>query len=95
MSAGEPKRDITVYVSDIASSGSISKHLPSGDLFKVLYNKKIQKIGLKNMSRDSWTIVYADGRKEKCVSGQVVVLEKNMKVRIIPKTAQLNVLEVL
>lgn len=94
LSMGEPKRDITVYVSDIASSSSISKNLPSGDLFKVLYNKKIHKLGLKNMSRDSWTIVYADGRKEKCVSGQVVVLEKDMKVRIIPKIAQLNVLEV-
>ena len=95
LSAGEPKRDMTVYVSDIATGSSISKNLSSGNLFKVLYNKKIQKIGLKNISSEPWTIVYADGRKEKCVSGQVVVLEKDMKVRIIPKTAQLNVLEVL
>ena len=95
LSAGEPKRDMTVYVSDIATGSSISKNLPSGNLFKVLYNKKIQKMGLKNISSEPWTIVYVDGRKEKCVSGQVVVLEKDMKVRIIPKTAQLNVIEVL
>lgn len=95
LSAGEPKRDMTVYVSDIATGSSISKNLSSGNLFKVLYNKKIQKIGLKNISNEPWIIVYADGRKEECVSGQVVVLEKDMKVRIIPKTAQLNVLEVL
>lgn len=95
LSAGEPKKDMTVYVSDIATGSLISKNLSSGNLFKVLYNKKIQKIGLKNISSEPWTIVYADGRKEKCVSGQVVVLEKDMKVRIIPKTAQLNVLELL
>lgn len=95
LSAGEPKRDMTVYVSDVATGSSISQNLSSGNLFKVLYNKKIQKIGLMNISSEPWTIVYADGRKEKCVSGQVVVLEKDMKVRIIPKTAQLNVLEVL
>ena len=95
LSAGEPKRDMSVYVSDIATGSSISKNLSSGNLFKVLYNKRIQKIGLKNISSESWTIVYADGHKEKCVSGQVVVLEKDMRVRIVPKTAQLNVLEVL
>lgn len=95
LSAGEPKRDMTVYVSDVATGSSISKNLPSGNLFKVLYNKKIQKVGLKNISSEPWIIVYADGHKEKCISGQVVVLEKDVKVRIIPKTAQLNVLEVL
>lgn len=95
LSAGEPKRDMTVYVSDVASGRLISKNLSSGNLFKVLYNKKIKKIGLGNISNEPWTIVYADGRKGKCISGQVVVLEKDMKIRIIPKTAQLNVLEVL
>lgn len=95
LSAGEAKRDMTIYVSDVATGSSISKNLSSDNLFKVLYNKKIHKMGMKNISKKPWIIVYVDGRKEKCACGQVVVLEKDMKVRIIPRTAQLNVLEVL
>ena len=47
LSAGEPKRDMTVYVSDVATGSSISKNLSSGNLFKVLYNKKNSKNWIK------------------------------------------------
>lgn len=94
LSAGEVKKELEAYVSDEISGAQVSKHLPPGMLFKIMYNKSIQKLGIKNLSASPWTIVCADKSKKECAPGQVQILEKGMMVRIIPKTAQLNVMEV-
>lgn len=93
LSAGEAKREMDVYVADIIVADKISKNLPSGSVFKILYNKKEKKVGIKNLSAISWVIVHADQTKEKCEPGQIQVLEEGMMIRIIPKTAQLNIVE--
>ena len=93
LSAGEAKREVEVYVADIVTADKLSKNLASGNVFKVLYNKKEKKLGIKNLTSISWVIVHADQTKEKCEPGQVQVLEKGMMVRIIPKTAQLNIID--
>ncbi len=93
LSAGEAKREMDVFVADVITADKISKNLPSGNLFKILYNKKEKKLGIKNLSAITWIIIHADQTKEKCESGQVQVLERGMMVRIIPKTAQLNIVE--
>lgn len=94
LSAGEDKKELKAYVADEITGEQISKHLPKGILFKVLYNKNIHKFGIKNLSTDSWIIVHADKTNEECMPGQVQVLEEEMMIRIIPKTAQLNVIEI-
>lgn len=94
LSAGEAKGEMDAFVADIIPGNKISKNLPSSNLIKILYNKNIQKMGIKNLGSSSWTIVYADKRKEECAPGQVQVLENGMMIRIIPKIAQLNVVSV-
>lgn len=93
LSVGEAKREMEVHVADVISGDKLSKNFPSGKLFKVLYNKKERKIGIKNLSAASWIIVYADQSKKKCEPGQVQELENGMMIRIIPKTAQLNIID--
>lgn len=95
LSAGEAKKEIEVYVADVVPADKISKNLPSGKLFKILYNKKEKKIGIKNLSTITWIIVHADQTKEKCEPGKVQVLEREMMIRIIPKIAQLNIIDLI
>lgn len=94
LSVGEAKKEIETSVADVISSGMISRNLPSGDLFQILYNKKIQKVGIKNLTALPWTIIHADKTREECGPGQVQALETQMMIRIIPKTVQLNVIEI-
>ncbi|MFI3326774.1 MAG: protein kinase [Clostridia bacterium] len=94
LSANEAKRKIEVYVGDNLSAEQISKNLNNrGALFKILYNNKLQKIGIKNLSQSSWTIIHSNKTKEKCEPGHIHVLETGMMIRIIPKVAQLNVIK--
>lgn len=94
LSAGEAKKELEAYVADEVSGAQISKHLPPGLFSKILYNKSIHKLGIKNLSTAPWAIVCADKSKKECAPGQVQILEKGMMIRIIPKTAQLNVIEI-
>ncbi len=94
LSAGEPKRELEVYVADKLSGAQLSKHLPQTALLKILYNKNIHKLGIMNLSTNPWTIVCADRSQKVCSPGQVHILEREMMIRIIPKTAQLNVLDI-
>lgn len=94
LSIGEEKKELKVYVADEITGAQISKHLPPGILFKILYNKNIHKLGIKNLSAGTWTIICADKTQKECSPGQIQILESKMKIRIIPKTAQLNVIEV-
>lgn len=91
LSIGEAKREKEFFAADLMESSEISKNLPTGQLFKILYNKEKKVLGIKNLSKLSWTIVHADRTKEKCNPGEVQVLEENMRISIIPKTAQLNI----
>lgn len=94
LSAGEAKKELELYVADEMTGSQISSHLPKGALFKILYNKNIHKLGIKNLSSDTWTIICADKSKKECLPGQIQILEKEMMIRIIPRTAQLNVVDI-
>lgn len=88
------KRELSAYVADEITGEQISEHLPKGALFKILYSKNIHKMGIQNLSANSWVIVHPDGSKKECASGQIQVLEKQMMIRIIPKIVQLNVVDI-
>lgn len=94
LSAGEVKRELEAYVADEITGVQISKHLPTETLFKILYNKNIHKLGIKNLSRTSWIVIGADKSQKRCMPGQIQILEREMMIRIIPRTAQLNVIDV-
>ena len=94
LSAGEAKKEICLNVADTRSGQMISKNLPDGELFRILYSKKQKKLGIRNLSTSAWTIVHADKTKATCAPGDVQALEEGMMIRIIPKTAQLNVLKI-
>lgn len=70
LSAGEVKKELEAYVSDEISGAQVSKHLPPGMLFKIMYNKSIQKLGIKNLSASPWTIVCADKSKKNARQGR-------------------------
>lgn len=95
LSAGERKKEIETFVADVMQAKDVSKNLPSGELFKVLYNKKEQKVGIKNLSSLAWTVIYVDKTKVECRPRQVAVLETGMMIRIIPKIVQLNVVDLI
>ena len=94
LSAGEPKHEKTLYVRDVVDAESISKNLPAGSFLKVLYNKSQKKIGVKNLSTMTWTVIYPDKSKKTCAPGEVQELDAGMMLRFIPKVAQMNVVEV-
>ena len=91
LSAGENKKQISPTVGAKISGSKISKHLPSGDLLQILYNERTKKLGARNLSRSTWTVAKADGNKVTCEPNQVVALSVGIRIVIIPKVAQLNV----
>jgi len=99
LSMGEAKRNETFAVSDCANGENISKNLPVGPLFKVLYNKDQRKIGLKNLGSIPWQVHYTDASGNKvvrtCGYGQILELRKGMRIQIIKKVAHLNVEELI
>ena len=94
LSRGEAVREVTLSDPVEVNGSQISKHLESGTLFKIMYNSKLNKMGIKNMSRHSWKVVHADSSATQLEPGKIQILEVDMKISIIPKTAQLNVLEI-
>ncbi len=76
---------------DVITGEQISKELPAAPIFKVLYNERLKKIGIKNLTDYEWEIVSGNYVHTKCMPGQVQVLEKEMMVRIKPRIAQLYV----
>lgn len=94
LSAGEPKRETKLYVADVLQGTEISKHLPGGDFLKILYNKPAAKVGIRNVSGLTWCVIGRDKSMTDCPPGSVFAVEEGMMIRIIPKTAQLNVLRV-
>ncbi len=94
LSQGEEKREMEIFVGNIVNGRSISKNLSFDSLLKILYNEKTKEIGIKNISLESWTVVCPDFSKKECSPGQIQVLKKDMMIRIIPRVAQLNVIDV-
>lgn len=94
LSLGETKFEKTYNVKEMVDAVTISKHLPAGPLFKILYNKKLDKVVIENLSDLEWIIVDADKSKEICKKGQIIVLEKDMMIKFIVKKAQLNVIDI-
>ncbi|MCR5789507.1 MAG: hypothetical protein K6G83_06405 [Lachnospiraceae bacterium] len=91
LSAGEAKRTITLSPGDELYGGSVSKNLPNTPLLKILFHKKEKILGIRNLSDSPWTVVLPDQTKNVVRSGQIEPLREGMLIRIIPRTAQLNV----
>ena len=94
LSAGEAKKDTVFRPGDQRKGNEISRSLPADDLFRILYSKKEKKTGMRNLSKAPWTVVLPDKTKTVCNPGDVQPLEKGMMIRIIPRTAQINILDI-
>ncbi|MBR4445718.1 MAG: hypothetical protein IKS37_07490 [Solobacterium sp.] len=94
LSAGEAKKEISLAVSERRKGREISINLTDTDLLHILYSKKQKKLGIRNCSDSPWIIIAKDKQKSICAPGDVQTLEEGMMIRIIPKTAQLNVLRI-
>lgn len=94
LSKGERKWDLEVSVSESIVGSEISKNLPGEPLLKILYNEKMDKLGIKNISFDSWTVICPDFSRRECAPRQVQVLEKDMMIRIIAGIVHLNVIDI-
>lgn len=92
LSAGEDKKQISPTVGTKIRGEKISKNLPSGDLLQIMYNPRTHKIGAKNLSGSAWTVVKADGNRITCEPNQVIALAVGIRIVIIPRVAQLNVI---
>lgn len=93
LSAGERARELTLHVGDVVRDDDLSKHLPSGSIFKILYNIKNGKMGIKNLSDLTWKIAYANNTRITRRPGEIAVLESGMKIAIITKISQLNIVD--
>lgn len=94
LSKGESDKNITLVEGKKIRGSELSKHLASEQLLEIVYNEKAKKIGAKNLSRSSWTVVKPDKSSVICEPSKIVTLEDGVKIRIIQKTAQLNVIGV-
>ncbi len=93
LSKGEEKRNMEVFVPRVLTGDQVSVHLSSGPLLKLLYSEQRQCLGVRNISSYIWTVIGPDGAEWECSPGTVQPLEEGMMIRIIPRTAQMNVLE--
>ena len=82
-----------VFVPRVLTGDQVSVHLSSGPLLKLLYSEQRQCLGVRNISSDTWTVIGPDGAGWDCSPGTVQPLKEGMMIRIIPRTAQMNVLE--
>lgn len=94
LSKGEVDKNITLSEGTKVRGSDVSKHLASEQLLEIIYNEKAKKIGAKNLSRSAWTVVKPDKSSVICEPSKIVTLEDGVKIRIIQKTAQLNVIGV-
>ena len=92
LSDGEDKKKISLRVGEKIFGDKVSKNLSSEILLQILYNERTNKIGARNLSRNTWTVAKTDGRKFTCEPGKIVALEVGMRIGIIPRVAQLNVI---
>lgn len=93
LSKGEKRRNTEVFVPGILAGAQVSAHLPPGPLLKLLYSEQRNRLGVRNISSDPWTVIGPDGMEQTCMPGTVQPLEEGMRIWILPRTAQLNVLE--
>ena len=94
MSQGEERRNVDIFPGEARSGLEISKNLSCGALFRIGYDENLKKPEIENLSSQIWTIVCPDFQKMELGPGEVLPLEKDMMIRIVPRVAQLNVIDV-
>lgn len=92
LSQGEEKRTLMVCAPDTLTGEQVSCHLPPGPLLRLLYSEQRQKLGIRNLSAGPFTIIGADASRWECPPGRVQALEHDMRICILPRIAQLNVI---
>ncbi len=91
--AGEASLKLKVQPGDVYTVGKLMKGMPDDRIFRILYNKKYDMIGISNLSTLTWTAIYGDGKRQKVVPGKTVQLKKAMRIAVMPRTLQINVVD--
>lgn len=95
LNAGQKSRKMAIYTENgVIVGDKVSKHLSSGALLKVMYHTQKGIVGVKNLSGGKWRVFYPNNTEAECNIGEVVAVKPGMKINIIPKTVQLNIIGV-
>ena len=94
LSQGEDRRNVDIFPGEARSGLEISKNLWDGPLFRICYNENLKKAEIENTSFKIWTIIFPNFEKKELEPGGILALEKDMMIRIVPRVAQLNVIDV-
>lgn len=95
ITAGHSSRNITVKIGDRYLGQDISRYLASGNLFDIVYDAAGKRIGIRNISRSAWRVAFTDGSRKDVDPGKIVELKKGIRISLIKRTVQINVVEVL
>ncbi len=94
ITAGHASRIITVKSGDRYSGQDISEYVAAGNLFDIVYDRNSSRMGIRNTSRSNWRAAYPDGTTKDVAPGRIVSLNKGVRINIIRRTVQLNVMDV-
>ena len=69
------------------------KFQPDERVFRILYHKKQEMLGIKNLSPLTWTVIYSDNKRQKIAPGRIVQLKQGERIAVIPRVLQINVVD--
>ena len=92
--AGDSSLKLKVEPGDEITVAKLMRGQPDDRIFRILYNKKYQMIGISNLSTLTWTVIYSDNKRQKIAPGKTVQLKRGMRIAVMPRTLQINVINV-
>lgn len=98
LSKDEKVRETILYTantrSDVIFGDAISKNMPHVPFFKLLASQTSNKVGIKNLSEMTWTVVLRSGKEVKCPFNTVQELEPGMILVFKYRLAQMRILDI-
>lgn len=91
--AGEASLKLKVAPGDEYTMGKMMKSQPDERVFRILYHKKDEMLGIKNLSTMTWTVIYSDNKRQRIAPGKIVQLKRGERIAVIPRMLQINVVD--
>lgn len=90
VSAGDNPVIKEIRKHEIYKGSDISRHLAAGNLFSTGYSKSKQLFMIMNISKEPWTIHYADGSVKTCEPGKQVYVKADRVISFMAKKVNLK-----